>query len=100
MQSIPSPINAPTTTVTQADLVSNNGLFATADPIAATIVEENGIVESVDAVVVDERRFARRIWDVVCSVAEWLFGLASLLVALALLAPVPILQFLSLGYFL
>ncbi len=36
----------------------------------------------------------------VFSAVEWLFGLASLLLALAVLAAVPVLQFLSLGYML
>ena len=39
-------------------------------------------------------------WLAVCSAGEWLFGLASVLVALAFLAAVPIVQFLSLGYLL
>lgn len=36
----------------------------------------------------------------IASVAEWLFGLASMMVALAVVAAVPVLQFLSLGYML
>ena len=35
-----------------------------------------------------------------CSVAEWLFGAASLLVGLAVLSGLPVLQFLTLGYLL
>ena len=36
----------------------------------------------------------------VLSVFEWLFGLVSLVLGLAILAPIPIIQFLSLGYLL
>lgn len=68
--------------------------------VMATDVEVAEPLETVVAVVVDERSLLRRIWDSLCSAAEWLFGLVSLLVALAVLAPLPILQFLSLGYFL
>ena len=41
-------------------------------------------------------------WSVraVCSCCDWCFGLASLLVGLALLATIPIVQFLTLGYLL
>lgn len=41
-----------------------------------------------------------RAWRGLCSALEWVFGLVSLLVVLALLSVVPILQFLSLGYLL
>jgi len=43
---------------------------------------------------------ARRVVRVVGSGFEWLFGLGCLLVALAILASIPVLQFLSLGYLL
>jgi hypothetical protein len=53
------------------------------------------------------RRPLHRVWTLivrlmraVASAAEWLFGLASLLVGLSTLAALPILQFLSLGYLL
>ncbi|MFP6670817.1 MAG: hypothetical protein VB857_05315, partial [Pirellulaceae bacterium] len=36
----------------------------------------------------------------VCSCGDWCFGLASLLVGLAVLATIPIVQFLTLGYLL
>src|SRR5262245_27977911 len=42
------------------------------------------------------RRAARE----VARVAEWLFGLGSLMVGLSMLAAVPLVQFLTLGYFL
>jgi hypothetical protein len=41
-----------------------------------------------------------RIWRAGSSAARWLFGLASVLVALSFLAAIPIVQFLSLGYLL
>ena len=53
------------------------------------------------------RRPIRRVWTriarltrTIASAAEWLFGLASLLVGLSTLAALPMLQFLSLGYLL
>jgi hypothetical protein len=45
-------------------------------------------------------RLAGRVARAVGSVSEWLFGAATLLVGLAVLAAVPVLQFLSLGYLL
>jgi hypothetical protein len=39
-------------------------------------------------------------WDGFCSAVEWLFGVLSLMIGLSLLATLPILQFLSLGYLL
>src|SRR5438105_15712878 len=41
-----------------------------------------------------------RVWHGACSACEWLFGAATLVVGLAVLAAVPILQFLTLGYLL
>lgn len=100
MQSTPPSLKSPTTAVAQArELGSPEGLLAE-EPIVATIFDVRESAEPVVAVVVDERSFLRRVWSALCSAAEWLFGLASLLVALAVLAPLPILQFLSLGYFL
>ena len=39
-------------------------------------------------------------WNGICSVTHWIFGLASLIVCLSILATLPLLQFLSLGYLL
>lgn len=39
-------------------------------------------------------------WRISCRVAHWLFGLASLIVILSILASYPLVQFLSLGYLL
>ncbi len=41
-----------------------------------------------------------KIWYGLCSTLEWLFGLASLLASLAVLAAIPIVNFLTLGYLL
>ncbi len=45
-------------------------------------------------------RLVRRVVGVIASTMEWLFGAAVLLVGLAVLAALPLLQFLSLGYLL
>ena len=44
--------------------------------------------------------FCRKLGRVVGSAIEWLFGLASLVLGLSILAALPVAQFLSLGYFL
>jgi hypothetical protein len=41
-----------------------------------------------------------KLWYGLCYVLEWLFGLASLLACLAVLAAIPVVNFLSLGYLL
>src|SRR5437773_4086117 len=41
-----------------------------------------------------------KLWYGLCDVLEWLFGLAGLLACLAVLAAIPIINFLSLGYLL
>ena len=46
------------------------------------------------------RSWFKMIWGGTCAVVHWLFGLASLIVILSVLATLPILQFLSLGYLL
>lgn len=46
------------------------------------------------------RGLARRAWDTICSAAEWLFGLVSIVLALSVLATYPLLGLLSLGYLL
>ena len=46
------------------------------------------------------RSWPLRLWHGVCAVLEWLFGLASLLATLALLAAIPIVNFITLGYLL
>ncbi|MGE3808815.1 MAG: hypothetical protein AB7K24_29470, partial [Gemmataceae bacterium] len=42
----------------------------------------------------------RRAWNGLASVCEWLFGMLMLIVGLAVLASIPILGFISLGYLL
>ncbi|MFO0903508.1 MAG: hypothetical protein U0939_10935 [Pirellulales bacterium] len=61
--------------------------------VAAEVIEER-------VAVVDERSWLRRFCDAVGSAWEWSFGLFSLFVGLAILATIPVLQLLSLGYFL
>src|SRR5262245_49199645 len=46
------------------------------------------------------RSLSFRVWYAVCYTLEWLFGLASLIGCLAVLAAIPLLNFLSLGYLL
>jgi len=46
------------------------------------------------------RGWWRWIWNLVGSFVEWMFGLASLIVGLSILATLPLLQFMSLGYLL
>jgi hypothetical protein len=59
------------------------------------------LAESLEAPqVVDERGRLRRLRDAIGSAAEWLFGAASLVLALSFLATYPVLQMLSLGYLL
>lgn len=41
-----------------------------------------------------------RLWHALCATLEWLFGLASLLATLALLAAIPIVNLITLGYLL
>src|SRR6185369_3061712 len=41
-----------------------------------------------------------RLWHGLCAVLEWLFGLVSLLATLALLAAIPIMNLIALGYLL
>jgi hypothetical protein len=54
----------------------------------------------VSEIVVPRRALWRRTVERTTSVAEWLFGAATLVVGLAVLAAIPILQFLTLGYLL
>jgi hypothetical protein len=70
---------------------------ATLDPPVRLITAEELVT---DVVIVDQRWLVRRVWDFIGWVAEWCFGLVSMLAILAVLATVPILQFLSLGYLL
>lgn len=42
----------------------------------------------------------RWIWDGICSIAEWFFGVFALVLGLAILAAIPLMQFLTLGYLL
>jgi hypothetical protein len=69
----------------------------------AADVSGGGISPVIDAVVVDEPARVgrlRRGWRAARSAAEWVFGLASLIVGLAVVATVPVAQLLSFGYLL
>ncbi|HEV3023633.1 MAG TPA: hypothetical protein VGX76_14260 [Pirellulales bacterium] len=68
-------------------------------PVVAELAEVH--VEALEEpVIVDERPMIRRAWDALGSIAEWLFGTMSLVLALSFLATYPLLQMLSLGYLL
>lgn len=62
-----------------------------APPVVAEVVDEPGGPPSCLIV---------RGWRAACSAGEWVFGLATVVVGLAVLATVPVAQFLSLGYLL
>src|SRR5262249_23715279 len=81
------------------ELVEPTCTEADSEPIILTFAE----AESPDLLVAPESpRWGRvrRTFRAIASVAEWLFGVAALVVGLAVLATLPILQFLSLGYLL
>jgi hypothetical protein len=65
------------------------------------LVEAEAVSETVvDAEELPAAPLPLRLWRTLCSALEWLFGLACLLVGLAVLASIPIVQFLTLGYLL
>ena len=70
----------------------------TASLPVAELVAESG--ELPVAVPVARPSFARRVWNGCASAAEWCFGVPALFVGLAILASVPVGQFLALGYLL
>ena len=53
-----------------------------------------------DVTLVDERSWPAWLFHQFCAITHWCFGLASLIVILAVMASTPIIQFLSLGYLL
>jgi hypothetical protein len=71
-------------------------------PIAASLADWPP--EVVPEMVHEPRRWPKswpmRLWYSLCYVLEWLFGLASVLACLAVLAAIPIVNFISLGYLL
>src|SRR5437879_5794481 len=79
--------------VVLAALPADNSVIAPAQAAASA---------ALDTLPTDGRRrsFFRVIWECVASGSEWLFGAAAIIVGLALLAALPVLQFLSLGYLL
>ncbi len=88
----------------EAELVSES---VSAAMLEAELVEARAVVKNagdstgiVRATLVDERWWPRRAASVLRNVAEWCFGCAALVVGLAVLATIPVLQLLSLGYLL
>src|SRR5205807_1705985 len=74
-------------------------------PIAEIDLPLDDVVPVVGLAEVPRQRLT--LWRLVCwiaygiaSAAEWIFGVVSLIVGLAVLAAVPVLNFLSLGYLL
>src|ERR1041385_4875555 len=71
-----------------------------------TIHQPEPAIMSIEAVEDEESSSWRpkswpvRLWYGVCAVLEWLFGLVSLLATLALLAAIPIMNLIALGYLL
>jgi len=101
MSTSDSPYNqsAPRTPVSDGTIGGQSELetpSATIPPVRVFAAE--GIEEEV--AIVDERSLPVKLWGWLCSGIEWLFGLASVIAGLALLASIPIAQFLSLGYLL
>ncbi len=73
----------------------------TRPPIAQMVVAERlPDVPREPVVVFPQRSRVRLVWDFIASVTEWLFGLAALIMGLAILSAVPVGQFLTLGYLL
>lgn len=61
--------------------------FSVSPPLASTLPTSN-------------KPLPLRLWRTLCAILEWLFGLASLLATLALLAAIPIVNLITLGYLL
>ncbi len=70
----------------------------TAASATPEIFEAESIIEQVD--LVQEHSLPIRVWLGACSGIEWLFGVGCVLIALAVMASIPIVQFFSLGYLL
>ena len=75
---------------------------AVAEPEASAGYETPAVAEMASQARRPVRRRCRlgRVFGAIGSGVEWLFGLASLVLGLSTLAALPVLQFLSLGYFL
>ena len=86
-------IGDPPRSESQSDLEATSELVPPVRVFAAEAIEEQ-------VAIVDERSIPVKLWGWTCSGIEWLFGLASVIAGLALLASIPIAQFLSLGYLL
>ena len=70
-------------------------------PEAAEVLPEPDAIALVALATVEARRrpqsWAVKLWYGLCWTLEWLFGLASLFATLAVLAAIPIVNFLTLG---
>lgn len=86
----------------EAELVSELSLVESAAPVetVSAAVGRGSADDVVRATLVDERWWPRRAVSALRNVMEWFFGCAALVVGLAILATIPVLQFLSLGYLL
>jgi hypothetical protein len=67
---------------------------------AAGVVQARAVENEVLDAEVLHTSMPGRLWRTIGAALEWLFGLACLLVGLAVLASIPIVQFLTLGYLL
>ena len=98
----PDSVTPPHNPAAQSSPVAfNDQIDPTPPPITTPpvrVYEAEAIEENV--VIVDERSVPVKIWYWFCSSVEWLFGLASVIAGLAVLASIPIAQLLSLGYLL
>jgi hypothetical protein len=81
--------------------VDNDIINAEIEPISAELVADEPVLAQIVSDQESPRpAWYRRILKAVAAVFSWLFGFAAMIVGLAVLATIPILQFLSLGYLL
>lgn len=89
------PVDAPASSIRNEPLDLPSVL-----PVEASAVEELPEVIPAEPRRAWPIRFALRTWQLIGSASEWIFGAGILIIGLAVLASLPILQFLSLGYLL
>lgn len=95
------PTNAITMPADLAAPVSMDGLDS--EFVTAELIDEISAGNDTVAELVDERPIRSRIWQLLRAIGriwDWLFGAVALIVGLAVVATIPILQVLSLGYLL
>lgn len=83
----------------QTDVVPAPPLIHTATELPPIQIHHAELIEE-DVKLVDERSLPVKCWGRLCSMLDWLFGLACVIGGLAVVATIPIVQFLSLGYLL